>query len=275
MKISLALLMTLSLLVASAAAKKTAETAGKRETVAKIAERIRKADYEGDRDALAKLASDMTPWTRESAVASRALYWRGFALWRRAQNGFNEKADTKDLEKDLSAAFSDFTDASAKDPGFADSRLSAASCLFSLGYIAREDKPRMQEYVTRGITLIAEANRMAPENPRLLWVQGGGHWYVASQRGEPKTKAFETYNRGLENARRLRGSVQDPLDPAWGEPEILMSLAWSHLNDAPPDLEAAESEARAALELVPNWHYVRDILLPQIREAKKTRSTHD
>jgi len=271
MKTSLALLMTLSLLAASAAAKKTAEMAGKRETAAKIAERIRRADYEGNRDALAKLATEMTPYVQEGPLASRALYWRGFALWRRAFNGFNENADAKDLEKDLSAAVSDFNEASAKDPGFADSRPAAASCLFSLGYIAREDKPRMQEYVARGIALMAEGNRMAPENPRLLWVQGGGHWYVASQRGEPKTKAFETYNRGLQNARRLRGSVQDPLDPAWGEPELLMSLAWSHLNDKPADLEAAESEARAALELVPNWHYVRDILLPQIREAKKAR----
>ena len=104
MKISLALLMTLSLLAASVAAKKTAETAGKREAVAKIAERIRKADYEGDRDALSRLASEMTPYVREDPLASRALYWRGFALWRRAMNGFNDKADPKDLEKDLTAA---------------------------------------------------------------------------------------------------------------------------------------------------------------------------
>jgi len=30
----------------------------------------------------------------------------------------------------------------------------------------------------------------------------------------------------------------------------------------------AERQARAALELVPYWHYVRDILLRQIQEAK-------
>ena len=270
MKISVALLITVSLLAASAAAKRTSEIAGKREAAAKIAERIREADYEGDRDALAKLASEMTPYVQEGPLASRALYWRGFALWRRALNGFNEHADPKDLERDLSAAVSDFTEASARDAGFADSRPAAASCLFSLGYIAREDKPRMQEYVARGIALMAEANKMDPENPRLLWVQGAGHWYVASQRGESKQKAFETYRRGLENVRRLRGSVRDPLDPAWGEPELLMSLAWSHLNDQPPDLAEAESNAKAALELVPNWHYLRDVLLPQIRTAIRT-----
>ena len=38
------------------------------------------------------------------------------------------------------------------------------------------------------------------------------------------------------------------------------------------DLDAALSNARAALAIVPTWHYVRDILLPQIREAKMKES---
>ncbi|MEO8349306.1 MAG: hypothetical protein ABI610_10370, partial [Acidobacteriota bacterium] len=78
---------------------------------------------------------------------------------------------------------------------------------------------------------------------------------------------------GLALARRQKGSVTDPLEPAWGEPEMLMNLAWSHLNRAAPDLEAAESNARAALATVPHWHYVRDILLPQIREAKASKDS--
>jgi hypothetical protein len=47
-----------------------------------------------------------------------------------------------------------------------------------------------------------------------------------------------------------------------------MSLAWSNLNSATPDLRAAEQNAQSALALVPYWHYVRDILMQQIREAK-------
>jgi hypothetical protein len=52
----------------------------------------------------------------------------------------------------------------------------------------------------------------------------------------------------------------------------LMSLAWSSLNRATPDLKAAEQNAQAALALVPNWHYVRDILMHQIRDAKAKQS---
>ena len=90
------------------------------------------------------------------------------------------------------------------------------------------------------------------------------------ERGGGQAKAFETYRRALEIARREKGTGPDPLEPSWGEPELLMSLAWSHLNGANRDLPAAESSAQAALAIVPNWHYVRDILLPQIRAAKKS-----
>jgi hypothetical protein len=47
-----------------------------------------------------------------------------------------------------------------------------------------------------------------------------------------------------------------------------MSLAWSNLNRTTPDLKAAEQHAQDALKLVPYWHYVRDILMPQIRTAQ-------
>ena len=48
-----------------------------------------------------------------------------------------------------------------------------------------------------------------------------------------------------------------------------MNLAWSNLNKTAPDPAAAQQHAEAALKLVPYWHYVRDILLPQIESAQK------
>jgi hypothetical protein len=51
-----------------------------------------------------------------------------------------------------------------------------------------------------------------------------------------------------------------------------MNLAWSNLNRTTPDLAAAEQFALSALKLVPYWHYVRDILLPKIREAQAKAS---
>jgi len=47
-----------------------------------------------------------------------------------------------------------------------------------------------------------------------------------------------------------------------------MNLAWSNLNREKPDVATAEQQAQAALKIVPNWHYVKDILLPQIQAAE-------
>jgi ketosteroid isomerase-like protein len=76
------------------------------------------------------------------------------------------------------------------------------------------------------------------------------------------------YQRGLKAARAHKDAVRDPLVPSWGEPECLMSLAGSNFYRTAPDLAAAEQYARAALALVPYWHYVRDILIPMIETAK-------
>jgi len=47
-----------------------------------------------------------------------------------------------------------------------------------------------------------------------------------------------------------------------------MNLAWAKANGSTPDPKMAEAYANSALQIVPYWHYVRDILLPQIQEAK-------
>ena len=132
-------------------------------------------------------------------------------------------------------------------------------------YLNQTNAARVQELVAQAWPLLKEAQAAAPDNPRLLWVLGPIRWR------EPEggqDKAMETYEKGLEAVRKQKGTASDPLEPSWGEPDFLMNLAWSNLNRSTPDLNAAERYARSALELVPYWHYVRDILLPQIRDAQ-------
>jgi hypothetical protein len=73
-----------------------------REQVAKIVAKIQRADYEGDRAALNGLYDGLVPFVDEPELASRVRYWRGFAKWRRAINGFGETPTPKDLSPDLS-----------------------------------------------------------------------------------------------------------------------------------------------------------------------------
>jgi hypothetical protein len=239
-----------------------------RESIIRIVTQIQRADYEGDRAALERLHDELTPIPEDNKLASRVLYWRGFALWRRAINGFNETPTPNDLEADLTQAVTDFKDAIARDPAFVEPKIGAGSSLGYLMYLHKNDSTRVQELLQQSSPLLKEAMAAAPDNPRLLWVLGPIRWSSPPERGGGQDKAFEGYNRGLEAIRNQKRDASDPLEPTWGEPELLMSLAWSNLNRTTPDLNAAEQDAQAALKIVPYWHYVRDILMPQIQAAR-------
>jgi hypothetical protein len=239
-----------------------------RDSIIRIVTQIQRADYEGDRPALKRLHDGLAPIPEDNKVASRVLYWRGFALWRRAINGFNESPIPTDLEEDLMQAVSDFNDATSRDLAFVEPKIGAGSSLGYLMYLNKKDPTRVQELLQQLSPLLKEAMATAPDNPRLLWVLGPIRWSSPPERGGGQDKAIEIYNKGLEVVRGHKRDVVDPLEPSWGEPELLMSLAWSNLNRTAPDLNAAEQYAGAALKLVPYWHYVRDILMPQIRAAQ-------
>ncbi len=244
-----------------------------REQVVKIVTQIQRADYEGDRSALNQLYEQLVPFVDEPELASRVRYWRGFAKWRRGINGFNETPTPKDLEEDLTEGESEFEAAIQRDPGFVDAKVGAASCIvlriFLEGTFSKEKDPqRLKGIMAPASQLITEAKAAAPDNPRLLWVVGPNQWSTPPERGGGQDKAFATYQKGLDAIREHQENTGDPLDPRWGEPELLANLAWSNLNRTTPDLKAAEQYAEAALKLVPYWHYVRDILMPQIRAAQ-------
>jgi hypothetical protein len=243
-----------------------------REQVIKIVAQIQRADYEGDRTALKHLHEDLARFVEDKELASRVRYWRGFALWRRAINGFNDHVDSAELQEDLRRALDEFDEAARKDPEFVDAKIGALSCVGYLAYATYQQdagSPKVQELVTQARQRRKEVEAAAPENPRLLWAVGPMVWNIPPEYGGGQAKAMEGYKKGLEAIRNHKTAASDPLEPSWGEPELLMNLAWSNLNGTAADVNAAERDARSALALVPYWHYVRDILMPQIQEAKK------
>ena len=240
-------------------------------TVRDIVLKIQRADYGDDRPTLQSLYKDLAAYRDDKQMGTRVLYWRGFALWRRALNGFNDGVDYSEIEQDLRGAVAEFEAAYTRDPKFADAKLAAASCLMNLLFIHLKEPGAVEQYSSKFKPLIKDAETLEPENPRLLWVIGAGKWYMPPQMGGGPSAAIETYGRGIEATHHQKKSP-DPLDPAWGEPELLMNLAWSNLHKSRPDFDVAEQYAQAALKIVPDWHYVRHILLPQIAEARAKSS---
>jgi hypothetical protein len=268
-KSGVALLVAACILVITSASAFARPLSTAREAVVRIVTQVQKADYEGDRSALERLYGELTPFTGNKEFAARVFYWRGFALWRKALNGFNENVDKRDLEHDLHQAAEEFEKSASVDPAFVDSKIALGSCFGLLAYaVGKKDAAEQQALIAKSRQAISDAKAAAPDNPRLLWVLGPVYWNTPPDRGGGQARAMEVYEKGLETIRIHKNATSDPLDPSWGEPELLMSLAWSNLNRTTPDLDAAEQNARSALARVPYWHYVRDILVPQIQAAK-------
>jgi hypothetical protein len=260
-------LITTAIVIVLSCARATANE-NVREQVSGIISKIQRADYEGDRTAMQSGYNDLEPFLEDKALASRIRYWRGFAQWRRAINGFNDSVDPKELEQNVKTALDEFKIAMENDPTFVNAKVGLISCWGILAFMNRKDNPpRAQEFVRQVLPLVKEADEMAPDNPRLIWVHGPILWNTPPERGGGQEKAIENYQRGLEVCSKIKAS-DDPLEPSWGKPELMMSLAYSYLNMKPGDVNSAERYARDALEIVPYWHYVRDILLPQILAAK-------
>jgi hypothetical protein len=236
--------------------------------VVPIVAQIQHADYAGDQSAMKKGYDDLKPFLENEELASRIRYWRGFAQWRRAINAFNDSVDPKELEQHLKTALDEFNIAMEKDPTFVDAKIGTISCLGYLAFMNRKDQARAKALVGQIMPLVKETTDMAPNNPRLIWVRGPILWGTPPEGGGGQDKAIENYQRGLEVCSKIKVS-DDPLEPSWGKSELMMSLAYSYLNTKPGDVNAAERYARNALEIVPYWHYVRDILLPQILATKE------
>lgn len=263
--------MTSVLVVACTAALVPAQARERtREPREQTVQRIVRADYAGDRASLARLAVEMAPADGEPDGAL-VRYWRGFAWWRRAINGFNETPMPTDLGNDLARAREEFERALAFQPDFVDGLAGVLSCIQLKAFLARDNPDAVRALLPAFRETLEHAQRVDPSHPRLLWVAGQASWYTppgtpASVLAERQAAAIGMYERGLRSLATGRPAPH-ALAPRWGEPELLMNLAWSHLNAATPNPAAARAYAERALSLVPDWHYVKDLLMPQIVRA--------
>jgi hypothetical protein len=227
--------------------------------LAGLAREIQAADYRAERARLLNLA------TRLDTVADPKLrayreYWKGFALWRRAINGFNETPTPDDLERDLEAAIGSFEAALRARPGWVEARIGIVGCGGPLFFLAKGDDARVAELLEKYRPVAAELHAHLTDNPRALWLQGQTQLGAPPPYGGRPADAAATFHRGVLAAlaeARARPAGEPAWVPRWGGAENLMNLAYLYVHSPLANRELA-------LVAAPEWHYLRDILWPQI-----------
>ncbi len=230
-----------------------------------LAREVLAADYRGDRAELARLDLELGRLP-DGDLSEYRDYWRGFARWRRAINGFNEKPAPDDLSSDLESAIGHFRSSLARRPDWIEDRLALVGCWGNLLYLAGKDEARRKALLAEAIPAFRWLMQNAGDNPRALWIKGGMEMSAPPPTGGDFAKAAETLEHGVASAWREAASEPEPAgwEPRWGGPENLMNLAYLYSHSPQPDRRAALAYARGALTAVPSWHYVRDVLMPRI-----------
>jgi len=99
-----------------------------------------------------------------ATVISRRTFPIGTLDKDRHINGFNDSADPKDLEHDLTQALVEFKESAAKDPAFVDAKIGTISCLGNLMYLARGHADRVQELLAQSTPLVKEVRASHPRD---------------------------------------------------------------------------------------------------------------
>jgi hypothetical protein len=253
------------LLIIFATSAVSAKPSTKNKLIAAKAD-VMDADYRGDLARLASLRAELKPLSDDPALGYLADYWTGFASWRLAINGANAQMSPDDLKANLERAVADFESSLRRKEDFADAYAAASSIHGWLAAIHRDDADLMNTHLAASKQFLAKAEALEPANPRVLWVRGGVFLFAPPAYGGSPERAIEIYRKQVDASGPL--TPDSPL-PDWGKPEGLMSLAYAQMVKSSPDLDAATDNARAALKLRPQWHYVRDILMPQIEAKRK------
>lgn len=226
---------------------------------------VRSADYRGDRAALARLDDELGRLDAGKLNDYRE-YWRGFALWRRVLNGFNETPAPDDLGSDVGKALARFKAALAIHPDWIEARLAMVGLWGNQIYLAGGDAEKRKAIFAESGPTFKFIMANAGDNPRALWIRGGMEGWAPPPVGGDLAKATATLRYGVACA--WREALAHPNPPAWvptwGGPENLMNLAYLHSRSKSPDRSAALAYAEGAVTAVPEWHFVRDILIPQI-----------
>ncbi len=237
---------------------------------------VRSADYRGDRAALARLDDELGRLDAGRLDDYRE-YWRGFALWRRVLNGFNEKPAPDDLEADVEKALARFKAALAVHPDWIEAQLAMVGLWGNQIYLAGKDEEKKKAILAEAGPTFRFVMANAGDNPRALWIRGGMEGWAPPPVGGDLPKAAATLRYGVQCALReaLRYVHPNPAAPGWvptwGGPENLMNLAYMYSSAKPPDRAVALAYAEGAATAVPEWHFVRDILIPRI-EALPTEA---
>jgi hypothetical protein len=215
-------------------------------------------DQAGLRDAVqafARLAGDET-------VAPFARYYAGWAKWCLAASQV-AGGDIKGAIESGEGSAVDMRAALALRSDLSDFHTGLANALIVVVSLDRGRFPALAKEI---VDARRRALDLGPTNPRALLMDAGMIFNTPPERGGDQQKGIDRWLEAIHRFEEERRSPPaNPLMPDWGLPLAYGWLSQIYLNATPPRLEEARHAADTALELRPDFWFVREQIVPKLR----------
>ena len=212
-------------------------------------------------------ANDLDSMYAARATFERALADTGLVAWGHYYIALADyriagllEGESKDPSEHLNAAVEHLKKATEIDPQAAE----AYSLLSSVyGWQIGLDPMKTMLLGPRVGKAAQKAKQLAPDNPRVVLSAAISDFNTPEMFGGSKEKGLQ----GLQRAAELFAQEEptDPIQPVWGHREAYAWLGIAYQNQG--ELESARAAFEKALEIDPDFGWVKYWLLPELEKA--------
>ena len=212
-------------------------------------------------------ANDLDSMYAARATFERALADTGLSAWGHYYIALTDyriagllEGESKDPSEHLNAAVEHLKKATEIDPQAAE-----AYALLSSVYGWQIGLSPMKTMLLgpKSGKAIQKAKQLAPDNPRVVLSAAISDFNTPEMFGGSKEKSLQ----GLQRAAELFAQEEptNPIQPVWGHREAYAWLGIAYQNQG--ELESARAAFEKALEVDPNFGWVKYWLLPELEKA--------
>jgi tetratricopeptide (TPR) repeat protein len=172
-----------------------------------------------------------------------------------------QKKNTEMMKKHLDEAINQLEAAVKLNNKFAEAYALLASCYGQK--IGLAPMLGMTLGPKSGMTM-QSAQQLEPNNPRVILLDAIGNYYKPAMFGGSKDGALAGFKRAAEFFDKEK--ITDPLQPDWGHEEAYAWIGVAYLDKN--DKAAARAAFERALEIAPEYGWVKHQLYPKVVESK-------
>jgi hypothetical protein len=221
------------------------------------------ANYRNDQAGLRSAIAAIQPLADDPDVGAYAHYYLSWTYWALAASQVQEKDMSGALDSGKRAVEHARSGLSMRmhDPEF---HTLLVNALVALGFV---DGSQFKSVLPELTAVRQKALELGPQNPRVLLMDAGAIFNSPPALGGSQERGLARWTEALKSFEaESNDTIVDPVIPRWGHALAQGWMATLYLRMTPPQKDNARRAAEAALRMRPDFWWVREQVLPQLRE---------